>query len=187
MARCGCTEACTCLVTGANGVKVTGNGSTENPYVIDGDNLAALALPATFKANSLLTSGATSGAPLSWTNPVADTGWLNTGVTPLNGSTIAGQGRRKIGSMVQVTLLITLGSSITVPADGNVNNTALAQMPAGFIPTSEPRSQALASGSTGPNTSWVVSSTGAVTLCAVAPGATLSAGTQISCSGMYFV
>jgi len=36
MARCGCSDACTCSVTGTGGITVTGDGSTGNPYVIDG-------------------------------------------------------------------------------------------------------------------------------------------------------
>lgn len=34
MSRCGCSSQCSCIVTGAGGILVTGNGSPSNPYVV---------------------------------------------------------------------------------------------------------------------------------------------------------
>lgn len=31
---CGCTESCTCIIVGINGITVTGNGSSGSPYSI---------------------------------------------------------------------------------------------------------------------------------------------------------
>lgn len=40
MARCGCSKACTCLVTAGAHVTVTGNGSSGNPYVVSAEAAA---------------------------------------------------------------------------------------------------------------------------------------------------
>lgn len=46
MARCGCaSSSCSCVVTGAGGVVVSGSGSAENPYVINGANFGVLDSP----------------------------------------------------------------------------------------------------------------------------------------------
>lgn len=46
MARCGCaSSSCSCLITGSGGVVVTGSGSAENPYVINGSNFGVTDSP----------------------------------------------------------------------------------------------------------------------------------------------
>lgn len=125
---------------------------------------------------------------LSWLNALAtfvgtDTGWVTTGVTPLNSSTIVASRLRKRGSTIQVVVTLTLGATISVPSDGNVANTQLATLPTAFWPGTT--TGALQSGSSGPLLAAGVDTSGIVTLYAAASGSTLASGTTITLTGTF--
>jgi hypothetical protein len=76
-----------------------------------------------------------------------------------------------------VSLLVTRsGTAITVPADGNIANTQVAQIAAAWSPID---SIPMLSTSTGPLAVGTLTSAGAINLYAIAPGATLATGTQL--------
>jgi len=61
MARCGCASgSCSCLVTGAGGITVTGAGSQDNPFVVHGPYLSVGNSPT---ADLVLTGSGTQGDP----------------------------------------------------------------------------------------------------------------------------
>ena len=62
MARCGCSgTSCSCVVTGAGGISVTGSGSEANPYVVTGGG--ALQVVDGASVDLTLTGDGTSGSP----------------------------------------------------------------------------------------------------------------------------
>jgi hypothetical protein len=125
---------------------------------------------------------------LSWLNDLSaftgdDTGWVTTGVTPLNSSTIGTCRMRKCGHVIEVFLTITLGTTITVPSDGNITNSTVATVPAAFWPGTA--NGPLASGNGGPLVSGAVDPAGVVSLYATVPGASLASGVTITLAGAF--
>lgn len=113
-----------------------------------------------------------------------DSGWLTSGITAASGWTVDSQRYRRVGDIIHVYFTFTrTGSAITVPTNGNISNTAIATLPAGFRPVTY--GQPLVTGPAGPLVACYANTSGQVDLAAVAPGTDLStSGQQLSTGGI---
>ncbi len=92
----------------------------------------------------------------------------------------------KIGKTAFVNFTFTrTGSAITVPSDGNVSNTLMASLAAGFAILNAMGGCGLSSTHTGPLASAYINTAGDIYLAAVAPGSTIPTGAAFSFFGTY--
>lgn len=122
-----------------------------------------------------------------WTSPDGDSGLITTGVaTALTNWTITSQQFRKVGQFISLYLAVTYtGSTITVPANGNITNQNIAQLASGWLPATGTNALALPSSSTGRVAHFVLTNAGLVSIAAVAPGANLASGEDWTLTGIY--
>lgn len=107
----------------------------------------------------------TNGTSTSWASITSDSGTLSSGITASAGWSITSQSYRKYNNIVQVSINLTRsGTTITVPASGNIANTTVATMPSGYRPAFEAMA---VSGSNGRIASGAIDSGGAVVLTSV--------------------
>lgn len=111
---------------------------------------------------------------LTFTAWRGDSAFLNAGVvTGLAGSTINTQQGRISRNIASISFSITIGVDIAVGSDGNVADTALAQVTPGFVPQGASYVQML-SGTSGSH--WFINNDGRVALANVNPNMVLTAG-----------
>lgn len=97
----------------------------------------------------------------------------------------AGAWVRRVAPGVAIAYLeVTTTVAVTVPADGNIGNTTVCTLRAGWRPLD---TSPLLGTATGPVVTGTAAASGVVQLTAVAPGVTLPVGTTISLHGYLFL
>jgi hypothetical protein len=114
--------------------------------------------------------------------PNSDSGWLSSGITAASGWSIQAQNYRKINGIVSGNLSVTrTGSSITVPASGNIANTNLATLPSGYYNTEQSTGQVMTLAA-GPIINGYVNAEGLIILSTSGGGASIGNGDTFSFS-----
>jgi len=131
-----------------------------------------------------------SGTWGPWTLIYSDSGWVTSGFASGSGSTSVGSGAiRRVGITVSVTLnSIVVSPAVSVTIFGDLTNTQVAKVPAGFEPA---RDQVLSTYGNGALAAFYITSTGYIYLSAIAPASTWTGTTTwsgtVSCGGTYFI
>lgn len=112
-----------------------------------------------------------------------DTGVVTSGILTIStGWTLNWQQARMFGPLVAATFSVTYtGATVTVPTNGDITNQAIGTLAAAYRPFYYFTLQNFA----GPMAQFYVNSGGALTLSAVAPGSTLTNGTNYQCGGVW--
>jgi len=110
-----------------------------------------------------------------------DSGVLTTGITAIAGWTLVDQFRHRVGKVITWRVIVTRsGGTISVGSTGDINNVAIALLPAGWRPGFE----VVASGAdSGALAQGYVDTDGQVYLAAVSPTSTIVNGTFITLGG----
>ena len=118
-----------------------------------------------------------------------DSGYLTSGgqVVVNSPHTISSYKIRSVGPLASLYLAITLGATITAPADGNIVNTTIAHTVAPFLPNPNSVQQPLTSLGAGPAFTAYIDAAGLITLTATSAGVSLAIGATISIGGMYML
>ncbi len=113
----------------------------------------------------------------------ADSGWVTTGITSAAGWSLGSYNYRKIGALVYVNVPITRsGGTITPSADGNMADSTVFTLPAGYRPTV---ALGLHSGNAQRIGTFGVSTGGVVTLVANANAVNIINGDIFTVSGSF--
>lgn len=121
-----------------------------------------------------------------------DTGWVTgIGIDPgSSGVSIITERYRQIGNMMFIYVSGTFGTTIAghlngaSPTNGDYTNEAILTMPPAYVPA---QLQTLDSGNTGAAYTWVIDSSGVVSITAGPPGPSLTGASAWSFSGFYLI
>jgi hypothetical protein len=174
------------LLTGFRATVAASSGIRMNTILGDATADGNLDVAGMATVGTLKVGSTTLNAPAIAAD-IADTGWVTTGITTANSSywTVNAQKYRKIGSIVSIYVQITRGTStLTIPADGNIADTPVLNIPAAITPTAF---QGLHSGTVGRLAAFSVRADGTIDLSSLAGGANLAVGDSLSVAGTYFV
>lgn len=118
-------------------------------------------------------------------NKLADTGVQTTGVvTAVSPHTLNSQSVRKYGKVVQLHISVTLGAAISVPTSGDIGNTEVAALTAGYLPA---QNAGLCNGNAGILCHGLINTAGSIQVTNVPPGATLASGTNLTFAGTFLI
>lgn len=128
----------------------------------------------------------TSGAWTAWKwAGGGDTGEVTSGIaTAATGWSIGSQFARKVGPFCSLYFVVTYsGTTITVPATGDITNETIGQLTANYIPSAT-QAQPLSHIGTGRSTSFYLTASGGLGMSATAPGANIASGASWTFGGM---
>lgn len=127
------------------------------------------------------------GGTRTYTAWRGDGDWITTGITGLGAHTVTTHMWKRAGLVVSVRAAVDIGSSISVPTDGNITNEDVAELPAEIRPVGAPYGQALSSGGLGRLAHWTVGASGTVQLVAVSPGPDIDVGDTLTFTGTFLL
>lgn len=114
-----------------------------------------------------------------WADTLNQTSGIITATSP---HTLNSQSVRKVGKIVQIHFSITLGAAINVPSTGDIGNTEVATVPAGYLPLN---TVGLCNGNAGINCHGIIGTNGSIQITNVPPGTVLSSGVNFTLAGTY--
>lgn len=127
--------------------------------------------------------GAGRTGPLAWDGDGAPTDVVTSGFYTLeSGWSATGVNAIRFGRFVEISMLLTRSTSITVPADGNMGNITAMTLSAGWRPLVRKGAGAHASSRL---LAWDIQPSGVVNLAAAAPGSNIAAGETMAFSATY--